>query len=180
MVNRVLIGKNTNSNLGFSGGSPGYGLWVSEDGVNVESATEAQLLYRTDIADSTSGVASANGAIAGVKYRGYTEVTTDGGGSSSSSTEVIKSWAKTDFTVGGSVFTPLCLAQVGKTGGAASAQWTGGGWHRSSGGGIKAGAIFLVNQNYSNTHSASTCWFNSTGLASTTHRVYYAICYPAI
>ena len=177
MANRVLIGKNTNSNLGFSGGSPGYGLWVSEDGVNVESATEAQLLYRTDIADSTSGVVSANGGIIGVKYRGYTSVTTDAAGTVSST--VIKSWPKTDFTVGGTVYTPLCLAQMGKTGGAATTQY-GGGWHGSSGGGIKAGMIYFVTNNYSSTHSALSCQMNASGLASTTHRIYYAICYPAI
>ena len=178
MANRVLVGKNTNSNLGFSGGSPGYGLWVSEDGVNVESATEAQLLYRTDIADSTSGVVSANGAIAGVKYRGYTSVTTDGSGSTTG-TPVIKSWPKTDFTVGGTVYTPLCLAQMGKTGGAATVQY-GGGWNRTNMGGIKGGAIFIVSNNYSSTHSALLVQMFYSGLASTTHRIYYAICYPAI
>jgi len=180
MVNRVLIGKNTNTNLGFSGGSPGYGLWISEDGVNVESATEAQLLYRTDIADSTSGVVSANGAIAGVKYRGYTAITTDGSGSTNGgAVEVIKTWPKTDFTVGSTVYTPLCLAQIGKTGGAATQQY-GGGWHRSTGGGIKAGAVFIVTQGYTSTHSALLCFMNYSGLANTTYRVYYAICYPAI
>jgi hypothetical protein len=177
MANRVLIGKNTNSNLGFSGGSPGYGLWISEDGVNVESATEAQLLYRTDIADSTSGVISANGAVAGVKYRGYTAVTTDGGGTLSST--VIKSWPKTDFTVSGTVYTPLCLAQMGKTAGAASRQWAGG-WHASTGGGIQAGMFYFVVNDHSNTHSALLCSMPASGLSNTTHRIYYAICYPAI
>ena len=177
MANRVLIGKNTNTNLGFSGDSPGYGLWVSADSINVESATEAQLLYRTDIIDGTSGVVSANGAVAGVKYKGYTAVTTDAGGSVSLT--VIKSWPKTDFTVDSTVYTPLCLAQMGKTAGAATQQW-GGGWHASSGGGIKAGMLYFVNKNYSDTHSALLCQMPASGLASTTHRIYYAVCYPAI
>ena len=176
MADRVLIGKNTNSNLGFDS-TPGYGLWVSVDGVNVGSATEAELLYRTDIIDGTSGVVSANGAVAGVKYRGYTAVTTNASGTLAST--VIKSWPKTDFTVSSTVYTPLCLAQMGKTAGAATQQW-GGGWHASSGGGIKAGMIYFVTNDYSDTHSALLCMMNASGLASTTHRIYYAVCYPAI
>ena len=47
-TNRVLIGKNTNSNLGYSSSSPGYGIYVSKAGSNVLTCGKDDLLFSTD------------------------------------------------------------------------------------------------------------------------------------
>jgi len=185
MTNRVLIGKNTNTNLGFSGGSPGYGVWISEDGVPVESATESQYIFRTDIADSTSGVVSRNGEVIGAVYRGYTEVTTDYSGDADNF--LIKAWPESDFTSGGTVYAPLVLTSIGKVGGAATTQYSTG-FHKSTYNNHINGGMFTwvkpKNHTSSGTYSASgtygvTMGYIDSNTASTTFRVYYAICYPS-
>lgn len=47
-TNRILIGKNTNSNLGYSSSSPGYGIYVSKAGSNVLTCGKDDLLFSTD------------------------------------------------------------------------------------------------------------------------------------
>ena len=47
-TNRVLIGRNTNSNLGYSSSSPGYGIYVSKAGSNVLTCGKDDLLFSTD------------------------------------------------------------------------------------------------------------------------------------
>jgi len=186
MVDRVLIGKNINSNLGYSSSSPGYGLWVSEDGVEVLSATEAQLLYRTDIADSTSGVTSRNGEIIGAVYTGYTTVTTDNQGNAANF--LIKAWPESVFTFNSTVYAPLVLTQMGKTAGAATTQYSTG-YHTGSGTNMINGGMFTwvhpKNRTSSGQYSSSgtygaTLGYTSGLTAYTTYRVYYAICYPVV
>jgi hypothetical protein len=53
MANRVLMGKNTNTNHGHSGGSPGYGCYISRkaasgDDINVLTCTSDELIFNTD------------------------------------------------------------------------------------------------------------------------------------
>ena len=186
MANRILLGKNTNSNLGFSGGSPGFGLWVSEDGVNVESATEAQLLFRTDIADNTSGLVNRNGEVAGVVYRGYTTVTTNSSGDVP--TFLIKAWPESDFTSGGTISAPLCLVQIGKSSGASSVQYSTS-YHKSTTSGHVNGGMFHfvtpTNRASDGTYDANGTYgavrgYIDSNAANTAFRVYYAICYPTI
>lgn len=47
-TNRVLIGRNTNSNLGYSSSNPGYGIYVSKAGSNVLTCGKDDLLFSTD------------------------------------------------------------------------------------------------------------------------------------
>jgi len=56
MANRVIIGKNTNSNHGHSTGSPGYGLYISRSGKDVTTCTADELLFNTD--NGTTGALS--------------------------------------------------------------------------------------------------------------------------
>ena len=54
---RVIIGKNTNSNHGFSNGSPGYGVFVSRPGKDVTTCSADELILNTDANQSgTSNV----------------------------------------------------------------------------------------------------------------------------
>ena len=54
MANRLLLGKNTNSNHGHSTSSPGYGLYISRPGKDVETCTADELIFNTDNGASTS------------------------------------------------------------------------------------------------------------------------------
>jgi len=54
MANRILVGKNTNSNHGYSGASPGFGAYVSRPGKNVLSCTADELILNTDNGQATS------------------------------------------------------------------------------------------------------------------------------
>ena len=54
MANRVLVGKNTNSNHGHSGASPGFGAYISRSGKNVLSCTADELILNTDNGQATS------------------------------------------------------------------------------------------------------------------------------
>ena len=54
MANRVIIGKNINTNHGHSNASPGYGIYVSRPGKNVESCTADELIMNTDSGQGTS------------------------------------------------------------------------------------------------------------------------------
>jgi hypothetical protein len=55
MSNRVLLGKNTNTNHGHSGGSPGYGCYISRkaDDINVLTCTADELIFNTDKGSGT-------------------------------------------------------------------------------------------------------------------------------
>ena len=55
MADRILIGKNVNSNHGHSGASPGYGYYISKPSKNVLSCTADELILNTD--DGASGAA---------------------------------------------------------------------------------------------------------------------------
>lgn len=58
MSNRILLGKNTNSNHGFSSSSPGYGLYVSRSSNHdVLTCTQDQLSFNTS-ATNTGNAAS--------------------------------------------------------------------------------------------------------------------------
>jgi len=46
--NRVLVGKNVNSNHGHSTSNPGFGIYISRDGKNVLSCTADELIMNTD------------------------------------------------------------------------------------------------------------------------------------
>jgi hypothetical protein len=48
MANRISIGKTTNSNLGYSSGSPGFGIYMARSGKNVLNCSPDQLLLNTD------------------------------------------------------------------------------------------------------------------------------------
>ncbi len=50
MSNRVLLGKNTNTNHGHSSGSPGYGCYISRkaNDINVLTCTADELIFNTD------------------------------------------------------------------------------------------------------------------------------------
>ena len=54
MANRILVGQNTNSNHGHSGGSPGFGAYISRSGKNVLSCTADELILNTDNGQATS------------------------------------------------------------------------------------------------------------------------------
>lgn len=54
MSNRVLLGKNTNSNHGHSGASPGFGLYISRPGKDVTTCTADELIFNTDNGSATS------------------------------------------------------------------------------------------------------------------------------
>lgn len=54
MANRVLIGKNVNSNHGHSSASPGYGLYISRPNKDVTSCTADELIFNTDNGQVTS------------------------------------------------------------------------------------------------------------------------------
>jgi|TARA_B110000858_G_scaffold88719_1_gene102498 hypothetical protein len=54
MANRIILGKNTNSNHGHSAGSPGYGLYVSRPGKDVTTCTADELIFNTDSGQGTS------------------------------------------------------------------------------------------------------------------------------
>ena len=54
MANRILAGKNINSNHGHSSGSPGHGIYVSRPGKNVLSCTADELTLNTDNGQATS------------------------------------------------------------------------------------------------------------------------------
>ena len=51
---RVLIGKNVNTNHGHSTSSPGYGVYVSRPGKDVKSCTADELVFNTDNGTGTS------------------------------------------------------------------------------------------------------------------------------
>ncbi len=53
MANRVLLGKNIQSNHGYSSGSPGYGLWISRATKNVLTCTADELIFNTDDGSGT-------------------------------------------------------------------------------------------------------------------------------
>jgi hypothetical protein len=48
MANRIVIGKTTNSNLGYSSSSPGFGIYLARSGKDVLTCTADQLLLNTD------------------------------------------------------------------------------------------------------------------------------------
>jgi|TARA_R110000744_G_scaffold184628_1_gene304040 hypothetical protein len=54
MANRILAGKNINSNHGHSSSSPGFGVYVSRPGKNVLSCTADELVLNTDNGQGTS------------------------------------------------------------------------------------------------------------------------------
>ena len=186
MTERVLIGKNTNSNLGFSAESPGYGVWVSEDSVSVLSATLYTAPITSPFLDGTSGVTSRNGEVIGAVYRGYTAVTTNSSGDVP--TFLIKAWPESDFTVGGTIYAPLCLVQIGKNSGASSTQYITS-YHKSTVSGHVNGGMFHfvtpTNRASDGTYDANGTYgavrgYIDSNAANTTFRVYYAICYPTI
>ena len=55
MSNRVLLGKNTNTNHGHSSGSPGYGCYISRKAsdINVLTCTADELIFNTDKGSGT-------------------------------------------------------------------------------------------------------------------------------
>lgn len=48
MANRLLLGKNTNTNHGHSTSSPGFGLYVAREGKDVLNCTADELIFNTD------------------------------------------------------------------------------------------------------------------------------------
>ena len=48
MANRILLGKNVNSNHGHSSSSAGFGLYVSRQTKNVLTCTADELIFNTD------------------------------------------------------------------------------------------------------------------------------------
>lgn len=54
MANRIMMGKNTNSNHGHSTSSPGYGLYISRPGKDVTTCTADELIFNTDNGQGTS------------------------------------------------------------------------------------------------------------------------------
>ena len=54
MANRLILGKNINSNHGHSAGSPGYGLYISRPGKDVTTCTADELIFNTDNGVGTS------------------------------------------------------------------------------------------------------------------------------
>mgnify|MGYP003112378234 FL=1 len=84
---RVLIGKNTNSNHGFSNGSPGFGIFVSRPGKDVTTCSADELILNTSNTNQTgSGFVSAGmfqalavRTVAGVPRADFTTVSTSSG-----------------------------------------------------------------------------------------------------
>jgi hypothetical protein len=54
MANRIILGKNTNSNHGHSSGTPGFGLYISRPGKDVTTCTADELIFNTDNGTGTS------------------------------------------------------------------------------------------------------------------------------
>jgi len=54
MANRLILGKNTNSNHGHSSGTPGFGLYISRPGKDVTTCTADELIFNTDSGQGTS------------------------------------------------------------------------------------------------------------------------------
>ncbi len=48
MANRLILGKNVNTNHGHSSASAGFGLYVSRTGKNVATCTADELIFNTD------------------------------------------------------------------------------------------------------------------------------------
>jgi len=48
MANRLILGKNINTNHGHSSGTPGYGLYISRPGKDVTTCTADELVFNTD------------------------------------------------------------------------------------------------------------------------------------
>jgi len=48
MANRLILGKNVNTNHGHSSGSAGFGLYVSRTGKDVTTCTADELIFNTD------------------------------------------------------------------------------------------------------------------------------------
>lgn len=48
MANRLILGKNVNTNHGHSSASAGFGLYVSRTGKDVTSCTADELIFNTD------------------------------------------------------------------------------------------------------------------------------------
>lgn len=53
MANRILLGKNVNSNHGHSSSSAGFGLYISRASKNVLTCTADELIFNTDNGSST-------------------------------------------------------------------------------------------------------------------------------
>ena len=56
MANRVLLGKGTSAR-----GSSEYGLWISKSGQNVLTDGDDDLIFNSEIGDTTTGVSTKNG-----------------------------------------------------------------------------------------------------------------------
>ena len=56
---RVLIGKNTNTNHGFSNASPGFGVYVSRPGKDVTTCSADDLIFHTDKGQTGSSFVAA-------------------------------------------------------------------------------------------------------------------------
>ena len=54
MANRIILGKNINSNHGHSSGTPGFGLYISRPGKDVTTCTADELIFNTDNGSGTS------------------------------------------------------------------------------------------------------------------------------
>jgi len=54
MANRIILGKNTNSNHGHSSSTPGFGLYISRPGKDVTTCTADELIFNTDNGTGTS------------------------------------------------------------------------------------------------------------------------------
>ena len=181
MGNRVLLGKGTTAR-----GSSDYGLWISKSGQDVLTDGDDDLIFNSELNDTTTGISTKNGECIGVKYKGYTEVTTDGNGSNSSF--LIKSWPESDFTItilaSSTVYAPLCLAQIGKTTGAASTQMGNGSFFVTTANTTDHGLLTRVypeNRDSDGSYNASGTYGALYGQvsalsANATYRVYYAIC----
>ena len=84
---RVLIGKNTSSNHGFSNASPGFGIFVSRPGKDVTTCSADELIMNTSNTNQTgSGFVSAGmfqalavRTVAGVPRADFTTVSTSSG-----------------------------------------------------------------------------------------------------
>ena len=181
MGNRVLLGKGTSAR-----GSSEYGLWISKSGQNVLTEGDYDLIFNSEIGDTTTGVSTKNGECFGVKYKGYVEVTTDGDGDNDAFT--IKAWPESDFTISSTIYAPLCLAQIGKTTGAATTQIGNGSFYFTSVATTDHGLltrIYPKNRDSNGAYDASGTYGALVGQvaglsASATYRVYYAVAYPLI
>ena len=179
MSDRILLGKGTSAR-----GSSNYGLWISKSGQSVLTDGDDDLIFNSNLVDATAGVTSKNGETFGVKYKGYVNASTASNGASG--WFLIKAWLESDFTFDSTLYVPLVLAQVGETTGAATTQFGYGGFYFSNGTGY--GMLFNTypkNRTSSGSYSASGTYGAALGSlvglgASTTFRVYYAICFPYI